>query len=72
MIRTLLISCTLAVACVPSFASCFKNGITAESVSLSIGGSQIEHWDTVHGKIHRIRLPSGYELGVQVDHKESL
>lgn len=67
MFRALLIGCAIAATCLPSAASCFEDGKATESVGLSIAGRQIERWDTVHGKIQRIRLPSGFELGIQID-----
>lgn len=67
MTRALLIGFTLAMTCMPAAASCFKDGKASESIELSVDGKPIDRWDTVHGKIHRIRLPSGFELGIQID-----
>ncbi len=67
MIRAFVIGLTLVSASVPSFASCAVDGKPSESVHLSIQGTSIDRWDTVHGQIHRVRLPSGYQVGVRID-----
>ncbi|MES2898174.1 MAG: hypothetical protein V4723_00530 [Pseudomonadota bacterium] len=67
MIRTLVLALTLGATCTASFASCMSDGASIQSVELSIVGAAKERWEPVTGKIHRMRLPSGFELGVQID-----
>lgn len=67
MLRAVILGMALAMTCGVSAASCADSGKAVETVELSIGGARIERWETLHGKIHQVRLPSGYQLGVRID-----
>lgn len=67
MIRAFILGCTLATTSMSTLASSMLECAPVESVELSIGGVAVERWEAQPGKIHRLRLPSGFELGIQVD-----
>ena len=48
-------------------ASCFTTGERAQSVSLSVGGKDIEEWEVTSSEIYRTRLPNGFQLGLKVE-----
>ena len=67
MIRVFVLACVLAITCNASFANCIVSGASVQSVELSIAGVEKDRWEPIAGKIHRMRLPSGFELGLQID-----
>ncbi len=48
-------------------AECMKDGTPSLIVSLSVEGRNLDRWEPVAGRIHRLRLPHGSELGIQID-----
>ena len=48
-------------------AECMKDGTPSLTVWLSVEGRNLDHWEPVPGRIHRLRLPHGTELGIEID-----
>jgi hypothetical protein len=67
MIRTFGLAICLLSAAVNCYASCWKDGTSTQTVSLSVQGRDIDRWEPVVGEVHRVRLPAGFELGIQID-----
>jgi len=67
MTRICSFALALLVASVNCFGSCDKDGTSTQTVWLSVEGRDIDRWQPVMGEIHRIRLPSGYNLGIRLD-----
>ncbi|MBL0122911.1 MAG: hypothetical protein IPP88_09305 [Betaproteobacteria bacterium] len=60
---------TVLLATVSTFASayCASDGKSAQSVAVSVSGKQIARWETKEADIHRVKLPAGFEVGIQID-----
>lgn len=67
MIRTCGLAVILFTATLNCFASCWKDGAPTQTVSLSVQGRDVDRWEPVMGEVHRVRLPAGFELGIQID-----
>ena len=50
-----------------AIASCFTAGERTQSVSLSVGGKDIEEWEVTSSEIYRTRLANGFQLGLQIE-----
>ena len=50
-----------------AYADCVHDGSRTQSVSLSVEGRQIDRWEITSGAVHRVRLPQGFELGLQIE-----
>ena len=48
-------------------ANCIRDGARTQSVALSVAGREIDRWDIGSNGIHRVRLPQGFELGLQIE-----
>ena len=49
-----------------AYANCPQDGGRTQSVELSVGDRQIDRWDVTSSETHRVRLPQGFELGLQI------
>ena len=50
-----------------AYANCVRDGSRTQSVVLFVEGRQIDRWDVTSNAIHRVRLPQGFELGLQIE-----
>jgi hypothetical protein len=58
---------SLFIASLDCVGSCDKDGTSTQAVWLSVEGRDIDRWEPVMGEVHRIRLPSGFKLGIRLD-----
>lgn len=50
-----------------AYANCIRDGARTQSVALVVDGRQIDRWDIQSSGIHRVRLPHGFDLGLQIE-----
>lgn len=62
-----LICAIFASTSFAAFASCTNDGKSSQSVTLSVAGKQLDRWEPIAGQIHRVVLPAGFELGLQIE-----
>lgn len=67
MTRQLLLACLLASCASVTSARCTEDGKSAQSVTVSVAGKRIANWETAAAGIHRVKLPAGFEVGIQID-----
>ncbi len=66
MKRTLVVLATLLTMS-GAYANCILDGSRTQSVALFVEGRQIDRWDIASSETHRVRLPQGFELGLQIE-----
>jgi hypothetical protein len=66
MKRTAFILATLLTMS-SAYANCIPDGVRTQSVALFVEGRQIDRWDITSSEVHRVRLPQGFELGLQIE-----
>jgi hypothetical protein len=67
MMRGFTLSIGLLIVACGVQAECTKDGTPSLTVWLSIEGRNFDRWEPVAGQIHRLRLPHGSELGIEID-----
>ena len=67
MLKQVAVAVALFAAAGTVDASCTTDGITSQSVYLSVDGKSVERWTPEGAGIHRVKLPQGYELGLRVE-----
>ena len=67
MMRVLALMIGLFIVACAARAECMKDGTPSLAVWLSVEGRNLDRWEPVAGQIHRLRLPHGTELGIQID-----
>ena len=58
---------TMLLASGGAYADCVHDGGRTQSVALSVEGRQIDRWEITSSAVHRVRLPQGFELGLQIE-----
>ena len=66
MKRTVFILATLLTMS-GAYASCVRDGGRTQGVTLFVEGRQIDRWDVTSSDVHSVRLPQGFELGLQIE-----
>jgi hypothetical protein len=66
MKRTVFILATLLTIS-GAYANCILDGARTQSVALFVEGREIDRWDIASSEVHRVRLPQGFELGLQIE-----
>lgn len=48
-------------------ASCMTDGTAKQGVSVSVEGRRLDSWEPMGPEVRRVRLPAGFEVGIQVE-----
>lgn len=65
--RKMIIGAAFLIASLDVGASCSADGTRTQTVTISVEGRTLERWEPNAGEIHRVTLPAGFELGIQID-----
>lgn len=57
----------LVAASLQARAACMRDGTTGQVVFLSVEGKRVDSWEPSGSDIRRVRLPAGFEVGVQIE-----
>lgn len=59
------IAALLASVATATHAGCWEDGVGRQRVTLTVGGKRIDSWEPKGDEIRTVRLPAGFQVGIQ-------
>jgi hypothetical protein len=57
----------IALGSASAAADCWNNAERVQSVYVHSGAKELGHWNVDSAEIHRVQVPNGFEVGIQIE-----